>query len=285
MTTTRLLLLLLLLAACAMVPPDARAADGYDNCTGFIDALPAVIGSQGTWCLRGHLGTNISEGAAIGVVANNVTIDCNGFKVGNLAAGTWTQAVGVQAADRNNVTVRHCTLRGFYNGVEMLDGSGYLVEYNRIEQARSSGIRVAGEGSLVYRNQVISTGNRYQYARGIWATADVIENVVSGVAGSANHPYSIGMSISGGSKLVRGNTVRGLVVDTDYYGFASGIDAHGTNMVLADNHIVGPGAGNHGSNGLWTDENLNTFCRNNTVTGFENNYSGCVHVDGNLALP
>lgn len=284
MTPTRLLIPSLLLAACAMAPPDAHAAEGYDNCTGYIDSLPAVIDSQGTWCLSGHLGTNISEGAAITVTTNNVTIDCNGFKVGNLAASTWTQTVGIEAADRNNVTVRHCTLRGFYNGVEMLGGSGYLVEYNLVEQARSTGIRVAGESSRVYRNRVLSTGNRYQYARGIWAEADVIENVVSGVAGFATHPYSIGMDVRGGNRLVSGNTVRGLVVDADY-GTANGLSAYGRNMILVDNHIVGPGAENQGGNGLWTGENLNTFCRNNTVTGFEDSYSGCVQIAGNLALP
>lgn len=285
MTTTRLLLLLLLLAACAMVPPDARAADGYDNCTGFIDALPAVIGSQGTWCLRVHLGTSISEGAAITVAANNVTIDCNGFKLGNLAAGRSTRAIGVQAADRRNVTVRHCIIRGFRTGIELLEGEGYLVEHNTVDHSRSNGVKVEGASSRIYRNQVLSTGGGGQYVRGIWAAADVIENTVSGVAGFGNHPYSIGMSVWGGNRRIRGNTVRGMVVDADY-GFASGIDTHGRNMVIADNHVVGPGAQNHGSNGIWSDDlNLNTFCRNNTVTGFQDNYSGCVHLDGNLALP
>jgi hypothetical protein len=30
----------------------ADAAQSYDNCTGFIDALPAVITTQGTWRQR-----------------------------------------------------------------------------------------------------------------------------------------------------------------------------------------------------------------------------------------
>ena len=25
------------------------AAEGYDNCTGFIDSLPATVTTQGTW--------------------------------------------------------------------------------------------------------------------------------------------------------------------------------------------------------------------------------------------
>jgi hypothetical protein len=30
----------------------ASAAETYDNCTGFITSLPAVITRQGTWCMN-----------------------------------------------------------------------------------------------------------------------------------------------------------------------------------------------------------------------------------------
>jgi hypothetical protein len=44
------------------LPSPARAAQGYDNCAGFIDALPTILSTQGAWCLRHGLTTNITSG-------------------------------------------------------------------------------------------------------------------------------------------------------------------------------------------------------------------------------
>ena len=289
MIPTRSLALPTLLAlpalALSTVAADAHASEGQDNCTGFIDAIPATITSQGTWCLRHHLSTAIASGAAIEVATNNVTIDCNGFKLGDLAAGKYTGATGVSADSRKNVAVRHCIIRGFHTGIELLGGSGYLVEYNLVDRSHGNGIHVDGEGSRVYRNRVLSTGGAYQYARGIWGRADVIENTIAGVQGYANYEYSIGIHLGGSNLLVRGNRISGLVTEGDF-GAANGVSVNGFNTVFIDNHIIGPS--NVGAYGLWTyaeDGGRNTYCRGNTVAGFENNYTGCVHSDGNLSLP
>src|SRR4249920_3646904 len=85
-----------------VAPAVSHAAESYDNCTGYIDALPAVIASQGTWCMRHDLTTSISSGNAISVLTNNVTIDCNDFKLGGLAAGAGTTAAGIYAPNRQN---------------------------------------------------------------------------------------------------------------------------------------------------------------------------------------
>src|SRR5438046_1861217 len=61
----------------------ASAAESYDGCTGFIDAVPAVITTQGTWCLRQDIGTTASNIHGIDIQNHNVTIDCNHFKLGN----------------------------------------------------------------------------------------------------------------------------------------------------------------------------------------------------------
>ena len=97
-------------------PPPLRAAESYDNCTGFIDSVPATIATQGVWRLRAHLGTAITTGAAINIAANNVTIDCNDFKLGGLAATDASAAMGISASGRQNATVRRCQLRGFFQG-------------------------------------------------------------------------------------------------------------------------------------------------------------------------
>src|SRR5690606_25516601 len=84
MSFFRLLIVLFLLLATSHA---AQAEETFDTCTSFIPSLPTVITSQGTWCLDKNLGTAITGGNAITVATNNVTIDCNGFKIGGLAAG------------------------------------------------------------------------------------------------------------------------------------------------------------------------------------------------------
>src|SRR5690606_3094851 len=145
-----------LLAGLSAVPGKANA-ETYATCTGFIDSLPATISTQGVWCLRKNLSTAITEGSAIVIATNNVTIDCNGFKVGGLAGGEYTLAMGIRATDRQNVTVRHCNVRGFYCGVQ-LSGAGHLVEDSRFDNSSYAGIYVRGDNNLVRRNRVYDTG-------------------------------------------------------------------------------------------------------------------------------
>ena len=83
----------------------ARAAESYDNCTFTITSLPAVLSTPGVWCLKQDLSTNMTSGIAIDVQSNNVTVDCNGFKLGGLGGGPTSTARGIQSEDRANTTV------------------------------------------------------------------------------------------------------------------------------------------------------------------------------------
>src|SRR4029078_12340445 len=96
-------IMLLLAALAASAPRSAHAAESYDNCSGFITSLPAVISTQGTWCFKQDLATAITSGNAISINTNNVTLDCNDFKLGGLAAGAGTMTYGVAATSRVNV--------------------------------------------------------------------------------------------------------------------------------------------------------------------------------------
>ena len=89
--------LLAVAAAAGPTMPAARAAESYDSCRGTITSLPTTITTQGTWCLKGDLATALDSGVIITVATSNVTIDCNGFKIGNLAAGEDTQTTGIHA--------------------------------------------------------------------------------------------------------------------------------------------------------------------------------------------
>jgi hypothetical protein len=171
------------------LPTPATAAQSYDNCTGFIDSVPATISTQGTWCLRQDIATAITSGNAITVANNNVTIDCNDYKLGGLAAGAGTNAIGIYALERLNTSVRHCNIRGFFYGVQLdgqLAGGGGVVEDSRFDGYTSYAIYVTGDGGLVRRNLVNDTGGSTSvlgFAGGIFVKydADVIDNTISGV--------------------------------------------------------------------------------------------------------
>jgi len=104
------------LAAFAGASGPAAAGESYDNCVGFIDALPAAITTQGIWCLRQNLDTSATSGNMIEIQTNNVTIDCNGFRLRGSGGGAATTAVGIYANARLNLAIRHCTIAAFWRG-------------------------------------------------------------------------------------------------------------------------------------------------------------------------
>lgn len=258
----------------------AGAAESYDNCTGFIDSVPTTITTQGTWCLRHDLSTAITNGNAITVGTSNVTVDCNGFKIGGLAAGTSTTTRGVSATDRLNVTVRHCNIRGFSMGVELIsfaNGGNYTVERNRIESSRTIGIRVAGDGTVVRSNIVRDTGGSTIFAaeaHGIhtYGAVDVLDNTVHGVNGDVG-VYGI-YTISNPSGSISGNRVRGITQTG--VGEASGIYNYGSGRInLRDNDVNGDG-----TIGLYCF-NGNGRARGNVINGFDVGVWSCSETGGN----
>ena len=104
---------LLVLLALVLGPAPARAETV--SCTP-ITSLPAVITVQGIYCFTGHLSTGMTSGNAIDIQTNNVVLDLNGFKLGGLAAGPGTFAVGIHVDDRRNITIKNGTVRGFFRG-------------------------------------------------------------------------------------------------------------------------------------------------------------------------
>ena len=276
-----------LLACAAMASaPAAMAAEGYDNCTGFIDAVPVVISSQGTWCLRHDVSTAVTEGSAIEIAANNVTIDCNGFKVGGLAAGVATNAAGIETIARNNATVRNCSVRGFRFGIQLSGPGGHLVEDNRVEASTATGIQVTGDGALIRRNTLVDIGGSPTAAItiGIYAegVVDVQDNTIVGVlpVSTGDHfAYGIRTMNNNGADI-SGNRVRGVIsVGT---GAARGIYL-GSNVrvTMVDNYLVGDDR--PGGIGLRCNNNL-ARTRDNIVADFPTGISACTD-DGYVVSP
>jgi parallel beta-helix repeat protein len=276
----------LLFGWCAVRP--AVAAEGYDNCNRFIDSVPMIIETQGVWCLRHDLATANASGNAIEIRTNNVTIDCNDFKLGGLAAGSASQARGIYASSRQNITVRRCNVRGFLYGIYMDGGAGHLIEDNRLDNNLYAGIKVLGAHNRIWRNAVFDTGGykngtaTSSYSYGINAEGDIVDNVVDGVSatGTSANPYGIVAYGVGG--LVTGNRIGGLQPYGG--GTAYGILSGSGRQRVAGNHVVGALAGSIALNGYGIFGLYNTFCTGNTVPapGFATAIKNCQDAGGNF---
>jgi hypothetical protein len=272
---------LLLLALACVAPGRAVAAEGYDSCTGYITSLPAILASEGTWCLKQDLATSISSGYAITINTNNVTIDCNGFKVGGLGAGPNTSAFGIVAGNRFHVTVRNCTVRGFNMGIWLSASTAssagdHVVEDNRVDGNTHYGINVAGDGSIVRRNLVTNSGASGNCCQvvGIYGAYSVyvLDNTISGVDSAPS--YARGIEVGNNSASVDGNRISGVTGATP-----SGIVSAGSgHLTLRGNHVLGDGAA--GSYGIYCSDGSGVV-KDNEINGFSTGLSNCTNGGGN----
>ena len=250
------------------------AAAEITECTP-ITSVPATISTQGVYCLKQHLSSNLASGAGITVTVNNVTIDCNEFKLGNIAAGLSTTAVGVTATGRSNVVVRHCGLRGWRTGVQMINGV-YRIEDNAFDQNTQTGIFVSGDGSVVRGNEVVKTGGSTSPSltefHGITVNGDIDidNNLVDGVTATASgngHAYGIRTENADASS-VNDNRIRNLTKAGS--GARRGIwNQNGAHNVVVGNTIVMNGNLIAGEAGIRCGDGLilNGASRDNTILG------------------
>jgi hypothetical protein len=268
-----------------LVPATPAQAETFNTCAGFITSLPFTITTQGIWCLKADLTTAITSGQAITVAANNVTIDCNDFKLGGLAAGAATQTNGIYANTRDNLTIRRCNIRGFYVGTYLNNGSGHLIEDNRFDSNTVFGIDVGSDRSIIRRNLVIATGGSSfigpSFGIVSYGSVDVLDNTVNGVmaTGTNNNAYGI-LTNNNPDGRISGNSVRGVVKAGT--GITYGIYNNGSSRItLRNNDVVGDGSA--GSVGL-SCTSARGHAINNMVSGFVTGISSCSN-DGNIVDP
>lgn len=238
-----------------------------------ITSVPMVINTQGVWCLTQDLSTGSTSGNAIEITTSNVTIDMNGWKLGGLAAGAGTNARGIAANNRNNITIRNGNVRGFRIGVEVLGGQGHLVEDVRAEGNTAIGINVTGDGSIVRRNQVVDTGGSTvtNSAFGIQIGGGgvrVLNNEVDGVEATGNgNGYGI-FALAATGAIIQDNRVTGLLSDS---GASAGITI-GLADALVEHNLVS--ALNEAPDyGIYFVLGIGGY-RNNYVYGATTAYSG-----------
>jgi hypothetical protein len=148
------------LVVLALLSGTAPARAETKNCTA-IGSVPVVITVQGVYCFIHDVSTSISSGNAIEIQTSNVVLDLNGFQLNGLGVGLGTQASGIRADNRQNITIKNGTVRGFMRGIEINDSGasqGHRVEKVRADQNTYVGIVVQGDGNVIRNNQVVATG-------------------------------------------------------------------------------------------------------------------------------
>jgi hypothetical protein len=126
-----------------------------------ISAVPYTITAPGTYCLTSSLTTNITQGAAIEIQADNVTVDLSGYTLDGV--GGTTLAYGIHSLNRRAITVRNGTVAGYYLGV-LIDAtsldlsSGHLVEKMLVRNCTYTGVQMEGVGMILRDNVIRDIG-------------------------------------------------------------------------------------------------------------------------------
>ncbi len=206
------------------------------NCTP-IAAVPVVITLPGVYCFTKSFVTSATAGNIIDIQANNVVLDMNGHRLGGLAAGLGTATIGIYAIDRQNITIKNGTIRGFAFAIRFLQSSaaslGHVIEDVRADQNTYMGIYVNGSGTIVRNCQVAATGGTTLYglsSYGIFVNgngARVLNNDVDVVASAGSLlGYGIYMSTAGGL------AVDNRITSADYGIYYSGTGKYSGNLTF-----------------------------------------------------
>ena len=246
-----------------------------------ITSLPAVISTQGLYCLTGNLATSITSDNAITITANNVTLDLNGWKVGGQSAGTATEATGIYSA-ANNVTVKNGIVRGFHVGIH-LAGRGATVQNITADQNTNVGIATEGPGSVVQDNQVVDTGGSTAVANEdaagivVFGAGSLVQNnMISGLTATGSGlEGAIAFDSTATQSTARGNVVSDTARPTGG-GSSHGIYMLGTPAVAVSNNIVT----NFDIGVDYSTGATGTYSRN-TAIGCTTSYSGGTAGSGN----
>ncbi len=243
-TRTHLTVVLATILLSILGAAPAHAAPG--GCT-VITYLPYSITQPGCYCLAENMTVALGSGKAITINADNVVIDLDGYTIDNRSAGASTSAIGIYAVQRENITVRNGTLRGFYHGVSLAAESsttvsGLIVERMLIAESPEIGIRLYNASGGVVRDNTILNSSP----------------VIPGHAG-------VGILASGPNLWIHDNTVVG--TSTRGRGMDSGIQVGRAPNSVVERNKVGNNRLFEGSRGIAVVESDNVIVAGNRIAG------------------
>ncbi len=243
-----------------------------------IASVPTIITVQGVYCLKKNLASSSATGRMIEIRTNNVTIDLNGFKLGGLAAGLNTQAIGIYAVGRRNIRIANGAIRGFlfgiYLGGDWQSSSGHIVEGLTMDGNVVVAISVSGSGVIVRGNQILNTSNLV--APSLAGPGPGQSPAAASNTASATRPRSVQRFSpqNAGSDIasillpfVRDSLVENNVIATSQGGFfTDGINVLGSSNVKISGNFISGIAGISYSSGVYLDSSAsNILIENNRI--------------------
>jgi parallel beta-helix repeat protein len=288
----------LVLVLAAWLGPPAAARAETANCT-EIAVLPTVITVPGHYCLakdfaQAFTGTQVP----VRISADDVVLDCNDHAIRDTTADYGQAAIHV-GDSRQGVTVRNCTVEGFYLGIhvtgyEPATSRGNTLENNVILRSHYEGIDVSGSNNRIVGNRVDGvlgdvTGNPsgitlFSFGADSGVGNVVLGNTITNIRNTtADFSYSVGITVYAVREtVIADNIISGLYnVGSDYTIGIYGNDLR--NLVIRDNTILTVPGGNSND---WTAAYLITddaaadgiLCRDNVVGHWEPSFIGCVSI-------
>lgn len=264
MPITARLLCVAALTAFAVGP--AHAAEDYDSCGNTITALPVVIGTAGTWCLTSDLVATAGDYMKIQITANNVTLDCNNFRIDGSQARS---SRGILASQVNNLTIRNCRIDGFDIGIEA-SGEGMLIEDNRFGDMAALAINVHSTGGGTLRRNTIIDVDTGMVVSG---SLDVMDNIIEAVTYGIHNTGALSQGVISGNHILMK--------------FGDGILIYpGSSWLVAANEISRGGPGEAvapSTDGIRCGTSPRTAVRDNLVNNFEEAIPGtCVKIGNTI---
>ena len=209
--------------------------------------VPVAITKPGSYLLTSNLVVKDPNVIAINILADNVTIDLNGFAI--IGPGYDSGGAGLAiSAGPNNISVRNGAVHGFGNiGVSLHGQYNNRAENLRVSSVRSCGIFV-GRGGLIADCQIRGCGEGINVDDGSMIINNVLLENITGILMSGDCPAPIG------GLMVIGNNCRmnGVGIKARSGGVGSRIEGNtitlngigidltdGTNNLFAKNYLQG----------------------------------------------
>lgn len=222
-----------------------------------IDTFPATITAPGKYCLVADALVNLTSGAAVDIASHDVTLDCDGHQLTNLATANNGTSAAVRSNMRHNVVVKNCRIvGGWTNGIDMYQDNTKpnanfynQVQDNYIAGPYWHGIRAFGSAIEVTGNTVYDIGGQLNnYAIGIRVggstTSSFRFHIVRGnkVVGT-NSPTSAAYGIFSDNSVSSAFLDNGIAGTTAASGKnAIGLYVVGSHNRISDNHVTGIGS-------------------------------------------
>jgi parallel beta-helix repeat protein len=199
--------------------------------------------------LTSNLTGNLSTGRCIDIAANNVTLDCAGWKITGSSSGT---TYGVYVGAYNNTAIKNCVITNYTNGICLTSSNNSILTNNTASNNTNVGINLTSSKNNNLTNNTANNNTQY----GIYLTLSS-NNILTNNIASNNTNYGIWLNTSNTNNTLTNNTA-------NYNNFGVHLASNSNNNTLTNN------TANYNSNGFWLASIFNSTVSNNIASNNTN---------------